>query len=110
MLKGKTTNKTFVTSMTKILEDSELDKNSIKRHDFKTQTLINIAKNYKEQKDCKWYNYKEFCDLEKNIIKNNKKEIENGELEYFINDINSIENEENDDNSNNSSEVESQKK
>ena len=43
--------------MTKILKDMKLDKNSIKRHDFKTQTLINIAKNYKEPKDFKWYNY-----------------------------------------------------
>jgi len=46
--------------MTKILKGSELYKNSIKRHDFKTQTLINIAKNYKEKKDFKWYNDKEF--------------------------------------------------
>ena len=50
MPKGKTTNKNFITSMTKILKDSELDKKNIKRHDFKTQTLINIVKNYKEQK------------------------------------------------------------
>ena len=76
MPKGKTTSKTFVTSITKILKDTELDKNSIKRHDFKTQTLIN-AKNYKELKDFKWYNYKEFYDLEKNIIKKQKNEIEN---------------------------------
>ena len=60
MPKGKTTNKNFVTSMTKILKDSEMDKKSIKRHNFKTQTLINIVKNYKEQKYFKWYNYKEF--------------------------------------------------
>lgn len=39
--------------MTKVLKDSDLDKNSIKKHDFKTRTLINIAKNYKEPKDFK---------------------------------------------------------
>ena len=37
--------------MMKILKDSELDRNSIKSYDFKTQTLINIAKNFKEQRD-----------------------------------------------------------
>ena len=75
----KPASKTFITSMTKILKDSELDKNSIKRHDFKTQTLINIAKNNKEPKDFKWYNYKEFYDLEKNKSKKDKKKqkIEN---------------------------------
>ena len=45
MPKGKTTNKNFVTSMTKILKDFEMDKKSIKRHYFQTQTLINIVKN-----------------------------------------------------------------
>ena len=76
-LKEKQVVKYFVISMTKILKGSELYKNSIKRHDFKTQTLINIAKNYKEKKDFKWYNDKEFWNLEKNIIKNDQKEIEN---------------------------------
>ena len=69
--KGKTS-KIFVSSMTKILKDTELDKNNIKRHDFKMWTLINIAKNYKEPKDFKW---KEFCNLEKNVIKNDKEEF-----------------------------------
>lgn len=52
--------------------------------------------------------------IEKNIIKKQKNEIENRELECIINDINSIENEEKDnnsitdDNSNNISEYESQ--
>lgn len=49
MPKGKTTSKTFVTAMIKIIKDSELDKNSIKWHDFKTQTLINIEKIIKNQ-------------------------------------------------------------
>jgi len=36
--------------MTKILKDCELEKNNIKRHDYKAQTLINISKNYKDER------------------------------------------------------------
>ena len=81
--------------MTKILKDCDLEKNNIKRHDYKTQTLINIANNYKEAKDFKWFNFNEFYELERKIIQNNKKEIEKEELENVISDINNVENDEN---------------
>ena len=93
--KGKTTSKTFISAMTKILKDCDLEKNNIKRHDYKTQTLINIANNYKEVKDFKWFNFNEFYELERKIIQNNKKEIEKEELENVISDINNVENDEN---------------
>ena len=35
--------------MTKILKDCDLEKNNIKRHDYKTQTLINIDKKFKKK-------------------------------------------------------------
>ena len=81
--------------MTKILKDCDLEKNNIKRHDYKTQTLINIANNYKETKDFKWFNFNEFYELEKKIIQDNKKEIETGELEKVISDINNVDIDEN---------------
>ena len=77
MPKGKTSSKIFRNINDKNFKRFWIRENSIKRHDFKTQNLINIAKNYKETKDFKWCNYKVFWNLEKNLIKNDKKEIKN---------------------------------
>ena len=95
LTKGKTTSKTFISAMTKILKDCDLEKNNIKRHDYKTQTLINIANNYKETKDFKWFNFNEFYELEKKIIQDHKKGTETGELEKVISDINNVDIDEN---------------
>ena len=81
--------------MTKILKVCDLEKNNIKRHDYKTQTLINIANNYKETKDFKWFNFNEFYELEKKIIQDHKKGTETGELEKVISDINNVDIDEN---------------
>ena len=95
LTKGKTTSKTFISAMTKILKDCDLEKNNIKRHDYKTQTLINIANNYKETKDLKCFNFNEFYELEKKIIQDHKKGTETGELEKVISDINNVDIDEN---------------
>lgn len=95
LIKGKITSKTINTAMTKILKDCDLEKNNIKRHDYKTQTLIYISNNFKEAKGLKWFNFNGFYEFERKIIHNNKKEIENGELEKVISDINNVENNEN---------------
>ena len=36
---------------------NKLEINNIKRHDYKTQTLINISKKYKDVKDFKLSNF-----------------------------------------------------
>ncbi len=99
--KGPKTSKSFFISITNILKDSVLTKNVIKRHDYNTKTLIAICKSYNEQKDkvnYKWFTYSEFYEIEKNLIKKDKNQYSeeeiNNEIE-IINDVDEIENIEN---------------
>ena len=88
--KGKTTSKGFILSMSKILKEYELPKICIKRHDYKTRTLINIANDYNEGKKFRWYNYSEYKNIEKEVIKNLNKNINEDSLEGIIVDINNL--------------------
>ena len=47
--KGLITSKSFYISIINILKDSVLNKNAIKRHEYKTKTLINISKSYNNE-------------------------------------------------------------
>ena len=49
--KGKTTSKGFILAIKNIIKDSELVKNEIKRHDYKTQTLIKLANGYNKKEE-----------------------------------------------------------
>ena len=59
--KGKTTSKGFVLAMNNILKDISLLKNDIKRHDFKTRTLIEISNKYNNNnKEFNWFKYQDY--------------------------------------------------
>ena len=75
-----------------ILEDSELEKKEIKRHDFKIQTVIKIAQNYNNNNiKFKWMSYEDFYILEKEISLNlyNKEENKDN-INEILNNINGI--------------------
>ena len=70
------------------MEDSELEKKEIKRHDFKIQTVIKIAQNYNNNNiKFKWMSYEDFYILEKEISLNlyNKEENKDNINEILIN-------------------------
>ena len=75
-----------------ILEDSELEKKEIKRHDFKIQTVIKIAQNYNNNNiKFKWMLYEDFFILEKETSLNlyNKEENKDN-INEILNNINGI--------------------
>ena len=72
-----------------ILDDSELQKEEIKRHDFKIQTIIKLAQNYNNNNiKFKWILYEDFYRLEKEISINLYKNEENKDnINEILNDI-----------------------
>ena len=106
--KGPITSKSFYISIINILKDSVLNKNAIKRHDYKTKTLINISKSYNDEGkivNYKWYTYKEFYEMEKNLIKHEKKSISEEEMNIEISSINDVDELDNIDDSFNINEI-----
>lgn len=45
-----------------------LTKKEIQRHDYKTRTLISIAKKFNLNCDFKWFTYKEYKNMEIKLI------------------------------------------
>ena len=72
-----------------IIKDSELLKSEIKRHDYKTQTIIKIADEYNRKENFRWIGYDEFYSFEKSVISElNGNKITNDNLINTINEIN----------------------
>jgi len=102
------TSKSFYISIINILKDSVLNKNSIKRQYYKTKTLINISKSYNEEEEMvnyKWYTYKDFYEIEKKLIRNEKYTISKKEMNMEISSINNVDELDNIDNSLNIKEI-----
>lgn len=92
MPKGSTTSKGFIISLINIFKDSELKKKEIINHDYKTQTIIKIAKEYNIKKIFNWISYEEFYIKKKEIIDILDKDINNEDnISQIIYDINIIE-------------------
>ena len=87
--KGKTSSKGFLLTINNILDYSELQKEEIKRHDFKIQTIIKLAQNYNNNNiKFKWILYEDFYRLEKEISINLYKNEENKDnINEILNDI-----------------------
>ena len=96
--KGRASSKGFILSLKNILNDIELKKNEIKRHDYKIQTIIKIAQNYNNSKNnFNWISYEDFYKLEKEVMVILNKDEQNEEnINKIINEINETENDEND--------------
>jgi len=74
-----------------IIKDSELLKSEIKRHDYKTQTIIKIADGYNKEENFRWIGYDEFYSFEKSVISElNGNKITNDNIINTINEINNI--------------------
>ena len=88
--KGRTTSKGFILSLKNILNDIELKKNEIKRHDYKIQTIIKIAQNYNNSKNnFNWISYEDFYKIEKEVILIlNKDEGNEENINKLINELN----------------------
>ena len=92
--RGPITAKGFINAMTNVLKDNVLQKNSIKRHDYKTKTILCFAEKYNESNiKFKWYNYKEFYEAEQKVYNNSHQNINTNIFEKELNDINGIEDE-----------------
>ena len=86
--KGKTTKNGFILCMTKILNDLKEKKLEIKRHDYKTRVLINLADAINKSGEFRWITNNEFKEILNNIIKKNEKFNENNVVNNLIDDIN----------------------
>ena len=92
--RGPITSKGFINAMTNILKDNVLLKNSIKRHDYKTKTILLLAEKYNASNvEFKWYNYKEFYEAEQKVFNKSHQDININIFEKELNDINGIEDE-----------------
>ena len=107
--RGPITAKSFIISMANIIKDSTLIKSNIKRHDYKTKTLISLADKYNNSSiDFKWYSYKEFYDLEKSIYKAFNENLEENEIEIELENINNIDEDINPNNLSTNDEIDNQ--
>jgi len=80
--------KVFIYSISNILKENILNKTSIKRHNYKTNTLKSIADRCNESFEIfKWYSHKEFYDLEKIIFEKSNEKLEYKEIDKQLENI-----------------------
>lgn len=82
--KGKTTEKTFILAMIKILNDKNLNKIDIKRHDYQTRALIKFANLFNESEKFEWIAYSDFKITLKNIISKNEHIVNDIDIDNYI--------------------------
>ena len=96
----KINNHSFIISIRNVIENYEIKKEKIIRHDYVTKSLIQYAKSIKKNR-YNWLDYATFKNMEKKIIKDENKNMESDNIINIIKAINKmdinekLENEEN---------------
>ena len=82
--KSKTTEKTFILAMIKILNDTNLNKIDIKRHDYQTRAIIKFADTFNISEKFEWITYNDFKITLKNIISKNENIVNEINIDNYI--------------------------
>ena len=85
----KVTNHSFITSIRNVIENYEIKKEKIIRHDYVTKSLICYSKSIKKNK-YNWLDYDTFKNIEQKIIKEENNKLEVNNINNIISIINKL--------------------
>ena len=91
--KRLTNNLDFIETIKKIIINSKFNDNEIKRHDYITQSILEIIKIYDFNNNITWIKYETFKKEQIKLMKNEEIIQEEQNLEKLYNEINDLNNE-----------------